>query len=111
MINITISQKIKSIAIGLSLLGFSLGIGMIGFSYYCNITWTDSFLNAAMLLTGMGPVHEPDSNQGKVFAGLYALYSGIVFLSIVGIMVVPLFHTYLHKYKLEVRDCKENDNY
>lgn len=110
MVQITISQKVKSIAIGLALLGFSLGIGMIGFAYYCNISWTDAFLNASMLLTGMGPVHEPDSNQGKIFAGLYALYSGIVFLSIVGIMVVPLFHSYLHKYKFEVKSCEEKDN-
>ncbi len=94
---IKLSPIAKGLLLGFIILIFSLGSGMIGFKYYCPITWHDAFLNAAMLLTGMGPVDEPASNAGKVFAGVYALYSGIVFLSLVGIMTVPIFYRYIHK--------------
>ena len=88
---IKLSPITKGLLFGFIILLVSLGSGMIGFKYFCPITWHDAFLNAAMLLTGMGPVDEPTSNAGKVFAGVYALYSGIVFLSLVGIMTIPIF--------------------
>ncbi|MBS1681541.1 MAG: hypothetical protein OJF59_001778 [Cytophagales bacterium] len=93
---IKLSPITKGLLFGFIILLVSLGSGMIGFKYFCPITWHDAFLNAAMLLTGMGPVDEPTSNAGKVFAGVYALYSGIVFLSLVGIMTIPIFHRYVH---------------
>lgn len=91
----------KSILIGMLLLFVSLAVGMIGFNYYLNVSWTDAFLNASMILTGMGPVHECETDAGKIFAGIYALYSGIIFLSIVGIMVIPFFHKYIHNLNIE----------
>lgn len=91
----------KIIFIGMLLLFVSLGVGMLGFNHYLNVSWTDSFLNASMILTGMGPIHECETDAGKIFAGIYALYSGIIFLSIVGIMLIPIFHKYIQKLNIE----------
>ena len=83
-------------AVGL-MLG-SLAIGMTGYMYFEHLAWRDAFLNSAMLLGGMGPVDAPKSNGGKVFAGLYALYAGLVFLITAGVMLAPILHRVLHKF-------------
>lgn len=81
----------------LILVAISLSIGMAGFHWIAALGWTDSFLNASMLLTGMGPVDEPESDARKIFAGVYALYSGIVFLSSIAIFIYPFIeHTGKH---------------
>jgi hypothetical protein len=61
-------------------------------------TWRDAFLNAAMLLGGMGPIHTPATEGGKVFAGLYALYAGLVFLVAAALLLTPIFHRLLHRF-------------
>ena len=99
-----ISQTRKGVILSISLLLLSILIGMCGFKYFCFISWTDCFLNASMLLTGMGPVDEPETDAGKIFAGIYALYSGIIFLSITGLIMVPVFHKYIHKLNIEHED-------
>ena len=79
----------------------SLGIGMAGYWYFEPEgvhDWRDAFLNAAMLLGGMGPVHQPKTDAGKVFAGLYALYAGLVFLVIVALLFAPILHRLLHRF-------------
>ena len=76
----------------------SLGIGMAGYSYFEKLGWRDAFLNAAMLLGGMGPVESPASRGGKIFAGVYALYAGTVFLVAAGIVLAPVFHRFLHRF-------------
>ncbi len=80
----------------LALITFSLFLGMFGYHYYEQLPWRDAFLNAAMLLGGMGPVEAPHSDGGKLFAGLYALYAGLVFLVAVGLIVAPALHRMLH---------------
>ncbi len=80
------------------LLLFSLLMGMAGYVYFENLPWLDGFLNAAMLLGGMGPVNALTTNAGKLFAGLYALYAGLVFLVIAGLMLAPVLHRVLHKF-------------
>jgi hypothetical protein len=75
----------------------SLVIGMAGYSSFEHLAWRDSFLNAAMLLGGMGPVNAPVTNGGKVFAGLYALYAGLVFLVVAGMLLAPVIHTIAHR--------------
>ncbi len=79
----------------------SLALGMAGYEYYENLPWRDAFLNAAMLLGGMGPVNAPTTNGGKVFAGLYALYAGLVFLVTVGLIFTPVVHRIMHKFHWE----------
>lgn len=97
----------KAMVYAIALLTLSLAIGMGGYHFVCELDWYDSFLNACMILTGMGPVDEPESNAGKIFAGIYALYSGIIFLSIVAMMVVPTFHNALHKWQIHREDEHE----
>jgi hypothetical protein len=74
----------------------SLGIGMWGYAHYEGLGWRDAFLNAAMILGGMGPVKTDLSERGKVFAGFYALYSGVVFIAIAGLLLGPLVHRLMH---------------
>jgi hypothetical protein len=86
------------VAAAAGLLVISLLIGIAGYAYFENLPWRDGFLNAAMLLGGMGPVDAPKTDGGKLFAGLYALYAGLVFLFSVGVVLVPVLHRLLHKF-------------
>lgn len=85
----------------LALIAGSLFLGMIGYHYYEALPWRDAFLNAAMLLGGMGPVDAPRTDGGKLFAGFYALYAGLVFLVAAGLIVAPAFHRMLHLFHWE----------
>jgi hypothetical protein len=76
----------------------SLAGGMVGYAYFERLAWLDAFLNASMLLGGMGPVESPATPGGKLFAGLYALYAGLVFLVVVGIVLAPVVHRLLHQF-------------
>lgn len=88
----------------------SLAIGMWGYHHFEHLGWRDAFLNAAMLLGGMGPVESPASPGGKVFAGVYALYAGLVFLVAVGVLLVPLLHRMLHRFHLEAAQEGEGND-
>jgi hypothetical protein len=79
----------------------SLLVGMSGYAYFEGLAWRDAFLNAAMLLGGMGPVEAPRTPGGKLFAGLYALYAGLAFLVITGIVLAPIAHRLLHRFHWE----------
>ena len=79
----------------------SLVAGMLGYHRWESLGWTDAFLNAAMLLGGMGPVNAPTTQAGKLFAGAYALYAGLVFLVVAGIMVAPVAHRILHRFHVQ----------
>ncbi len=82
----------------LALLGVSLLAGMAGYAYFEQLGWVDAFINAAMLLGGMGPVHLPLTIGGKLFAGFYALYAGLVFIVTAALMFTPVMHRLLHKF-------------
>ena len=73
--------------VALGLLAASLGLGILGYEHYEHLHWRDAFLNAAMLLGGMGPVKTDLSEPGKLFAGLYALYSGLVVIAVTGLLL------------------------
>jgi hypothetical protein len=90
----------------LILLG-SLGIGMIGYHHYGGLSWVDSFLNACMILTGMGPVDPMKSEEAKVFAGIYALFSGIAFLTIVAVLFAPILHRFFHAFHIDMEEDAE----
>lgn len=89
-----------SVAAGLLLIAISLAAGMLGYHGFANLTWTDSFLNAAMILSGMGPVAELHSRSAKLFAGCYAIYSGIALISAAGVIFAPVLHRLLHHFHL-----------
>lgn len=86
-------------SLALTLIGVSLLAGMLGYRQYENMSWLDAFVNAAMLLGGMGPVKtEGLSEAGKLFAGIYALYAGLAFIAVMGIMLAPVVHRVLHRF-------------
>ncbi|MGY4515450.1 hypothetical protein [Lysobacter sp. HA18] len=91
----------KHVLVASALLALSLGIGMVGYMAFESLTPTDAFLNASMLLGGMGPVDAPKTQPGKLFAGLYALYAGLVFLVAAGLVVAPMAHRLLHRFHWE----------
>ena len=80
----------------------SLGIGMLGYHFFEGLDWLDAFVNAAMLLGGMGPVTELHTSAGKLFAGCYALYSGLIFLLAAGVILAPIVHRFFHHFHLNV---------
>ena len=79
----------------------SLFLGMLGYRGFEGMSWLDAFLNASMILGGMGPVSTLQTAGGKLFASFYALFSGVIFLVVVGIMVAPAGHRLLHRLHLE----------
>ena len=79
----------------------SLAIGMLGYHWLEGLNWMDAFLNAAMLMGGMGPVNAPVSAGGKLFAGLYALYCGLMLILVAGLLFAPVVHRSLHKFHLK----------
>jgi hypothetical protein len=83
------------------LLVVSLGIGILGYHGFEKLTWLDSLLNASMILGGMGPVNPILTDGGKIFASFYALFSGVVFLVVAGIVVAPVAHRILHRMHME----------
>ncbi|NLG51685.1 MAG: hypothetical protein GX552_16395 [Chloroflexi bacterium] len=92
-----------ALAIGIVLL--SLSIGILGYRYLEGLDWIDALLNAAMILSGMGPINNPQTVAGKLFASAYALFSGMVFLISAGVLFAPLIHRLLHRFHLgEVAD-------
>lgn len=96
------------LAVGLSagLIGLSLGLGVLGYHFIAGFNWVDSLLNAAMILTGMGPVGALNSDVAKLFASAYALFSGLVFITATGILLAPIFHRVLHRFHIEERDLR-----
>ena len=82
----------------------SLGVGILGYHIFEGLNFIDSLLNASMILGGMGPVNEVKTDAGKIFASFYALFSGIVFLVIAGVIFAPIFHRFLHKFHLNLED-------
>jgi hypothetical protein len=96
-------------ALGITVLIVSLGIGMIGYHAFENLRWVDAFVNAAMILSGMGPVATLQTDGGKIFAGCYAIYSGLALIAILGIIFAPVVHRFLHKFHLEDKEFDEQD--
>ena len=89
------------VAVAAALIALSLLVGMWGYEHYEHLLWRDAFLNTAMLLGGMGPVDPLRTNGGKVFAGIFALYAGVVFLVVAGLFLVPVIHRIAHLFHFE----------
>ena len=92
---------VRNVGLGISVLAVSLGVGMTGYHHFEQLRWIDAFLNASMILSGMGPVATLQTDAGKLFAGCYAIFSGIALISILGIIFAPIVHRFLHKFHLE----------
>ena len=90
------------LAVGLGIVLASLAGGAAGYHFIEGLEWIDAILNAAMILGGMGPVTDLHTPAGKLFASFYALFSGVVFLAVVGLLFAPLIHRFLHRFHLEL---------
>jgi len=91
------SRMVLHSSISVTLLCVSLLAGMMGYRHFENLSWTDAFVNASMILSGMGPMKTDLSQGGKVFAGVYALYSGIVVIAVAGLLLAPAIHRVMHR--------------
>ena len=93
-------RMLAHFAFSATLVAVSLFAGMWGYHHFEGLSWLDGFVNAAMLLGGMGPVNELHTTAGKLFAGFYALYAGLVFLIVAGVLLAPVIHRIAHKIHL-----------
>jgi hypothetical protein len=94
-------RYVRWVTVAATILLGSLGLGICGYHYFEGFPWIDSLLDASMILGGMGPVDTLKTNAGKIFASLYALYSGLALISIAGIMLTPVVHRLFHRFHLE----------
>jgi hypothetical protein len=91
----------QSVLAGAGLVAISLAAGMAGYHFFEDLPWLDAFTNASMILSGMGPLANPQTVGGKLFAGCYALYSGLVLILVAGVVFAPVVHRFLHKFHVE----------
>ena len=90
-----------NVLVALAVLGVSLAIGMAGYRWLAQMPWIDAFQNAAMILGGMGPVDPLTNDNAKLFAGVYAIYCGVVFIATAGLLIAPLGTYLLHRFHLD----------
>ncbi len=96
-------RQAKFAGVALGLIVVSLLAGMAGYHWLEDLSWVDAYVNAAMILSGMGPLDPPKTTAGKVFAGTYALYSGLAVILAAGILFTPVVHRMLHTFHMEGR--------
>ena len=94
-------RVLRHLGLAATIVGCGLGIGVLGYHFLERLDWLDSLLNASMILSGMGPVDPIKHTAGKWFAAFYALFSGVAFITTVGVLFAPLVHRFLHKFHLE----------
>jgi hypothetical protein len=99
-----VRRLVRFAGLGVGIIIFGLGTGTLGYHYFARFGWLDSALNAAMILTGMGPVDHVDQTGGKIFAIVYSLFSGIVFLGTAAIVIAPWLHRLLHRLHADESD-------
>ena len=95
------SRLARSVMWGFGFIAVSLLIGVLGYHWAAHLGWVDAILNASMILTGMGPVDKMETDAGKLFAAFYALYSGLVFLTMIVVLITPVYHRFIHRFHLE----------
>ena len=99
-----ILRVIRHVAVALLIICGGLGIGVLGYHYWGGLKWIDALVNAAMILGGMGPVDILYTDAGKIFASGYALFSGIFFLVVAGVIFAPVVHRFLHHFHIELTE-------
>jgi hypothetical protein len=98
------AHLLRGAGTGALLLGLGLGLGVAGYRYIVGLSWLDALLNAAMLLGGEGPVAATPTPAGKLFAVFYALFGGLLFVTVAGLLLAPVVHRFLHRFHLEMQD-------
>ena len=96
------TRMLRAVGLWLAITGFGLVVGIAGYAYFEGLGLTDAFVNAAMILSGMGPVLTVfKTESGKVFAGCYAIFSGLIIVIATGFVLAPIFHRVLHRFHVE----------
>lgn len=94
-------RVLKNLLVASGIIMICLIIGIIGYHYLADALWIDALHNAAMILSGMGPVIQIDSTKGKLFSSVYALFSGVIFIANIGFILTPAIHRLFHRLHLE----------
>jgi len=102
--HVFLRRAVKFLGLAGWVIGAALAVGVLGYHFVAGFGWIDSLLNASMILGGMGPVGELPSAAAKIFASLYALFSGLVFISVIGIVLAPAAHRVLHRFHVNEDD-------
>ncbi len=102
-------RMLRSSAIAAALILLALALGIAGYRVLGGLGWVDALLNASMILGGMGPVDPITTTGGKLFASFYALFSGIAFLSIAGVLIAPIYHRFLHRFHFDLDEDEDRD--
>jgi hypothetical protein len=102
-------HMVRNACFGLLITALALFVGMLGYHHLEKMPWVDAFMNAAMILSGMGPAANLVTTSGKIFAGCYALFSGLAFIAIMVIILSPLIHQFFRKIHLESKTIYSDD--
>jgi hypothetical protein len=100
-LSVFLKRMVGSAGIGLVLLLVALFIGICGYHWLARLDWIDSLLEASMILGGMGPINPLTTTGAKLFASAYALFSGVVFIALMGLLLTPVAHRLLHKFHVK----------
>ncbi len=103
-VSVFVKRLIGSLGMALGLILFVLCLGIAGYHFIAGYKWIDSLLEASMILGGMGPVKELPGDAAKVFASAYALFSGLIFIAVMGLVLSPVVHRILHKFHVDEKD-------
>ncbi len=99
-----IHRQVRYAVFSLVILVLSAAVGTVGYHLLGRLPWIDAFLNASMILGGMGPVDHLDTDSAKLFASFYALFSGIAFIAFAGVLFAPAYHRFLHKLHITIEE-------
>lgn len=105
--SVFVKRMLASVLIALLLITVALTIGILGYHFIAGFDWVDSLLEASMILGGMGPINSLASSGAKLFASAYALFSGLIFIAIMGIILAPVTHRMLHRFHLDEHDLED----
>ncbi len=101
------SRVFKAGSVAFVIFIFALSLGILGFRFLVRLAWINSFLNASMMLGGIGgEISEFKTDEGKIFAGCFALFSGVTFLSSMAIFLSPIVHRFIHKFHIDIKSSK-----
>jgi len=106
-VSVFVIRLSTSIAIAGVLVLIALSVGIAGYHWIAGLAWVDALLDASMILGGMGPVNPLLTNAAKIFASGYALFSGLVFIAVMGIVLSPIAHRMLHKFHIDEKDSQK----
>jgi hypothetical protein len=104
--SVYVKRLIGSVAMALVLIALVLMVGIAGYHFLAGFNWVDSLLEASMILGGMGPVNPLSNDTAKIFASAYALFSGLIFIAVMGLVLSPVVHRILHKFHADEKDVK-----